>query len=140
MRIPGVGKSSALRKYLNVVKRVSVGAALLLWLCSTADADLDHGKRLYKENCTPCHGELGKGDGAGARSLPVKPADHTNGAAMSGRSDAFLRDVISKGGGAMGLSSFMPAWQGLFKDNEILDLVSYVRSLSATNNESASKR
>jgi mono/diheme cytochrome c family protein len=135
-----VGTSIDLRNSMIAVTAATSGLVLLLGLCSTAAADLDHGKRLYKENCTPCHGELGKGDGAGARSLPVKPADHTNGAAMSGRSDAFLRDVISKGGGAMGLSSFMPAWQGLFKDNEILDLVSYVRSLSATNNESASKR
>lgn len=72
----------------------------------------------------------GKGDGVGARSLPVRPADHTDGAAMSSRSDTFLRDVIAKGGSAMGLSSFMPAWQGIFKDNEIQDLVGYIRSLA----------
>ena len=59
---------------------------------------------------------------------------------MNGRNDGFLRDVIAKGGGAMGLSSFMPAWQGLFKDNEILDLVSYIRSLAAPNSGSADKR
>ena len=59
---------------------------------------------------------------------------------MNGRSDAFLRDVITKGGGAMGLSSFMPAWQGLFKDSEILDLVSYIRSLAASSSGSTSKR
>ena len=135
-----VGTSIDLRNSLTAVTAATSGFVLLLGLCSTAAADLDHGKQLYKENCTPCHGELGKGDGAGARSLPVKPADHTNSAAMSGRSDAFLRDVISKGGGAMGLSTFMPAWQGLFKDNDILDLVSYVRSLSAPNNSSAGKR
>ena len=135
-----MGKSTALRNSMIAVTPATALIALLLGLCSPADADLEHGKQLYKENCVPCHGDLGKGDGAGARSLPVKPADHTNSAAMNGRSDAFLRDVISKGGGAMGLSSFMPAWQGLFKDDEILDLVSYVRSLSAPNNGSASKR
>lgn len=116
------------------------GATLLLCLSSTANADFDQGKRLYKENCVPCHGELGKGDGVGARSLPVRPADHTNGATMNARSDGFLRDVITKGGGAMGLSTFMPAWQGLFKDSEILDLVSYIRSLAAPNSGSAGKR
>jgi len=30
----------------------------------------------------------------------------------------------------MGLSSFMPAWQGIFKDKEIEDLVAYIRSLA----------
>ena len=49
---------------------------------------------------------------------------------MKTRTDDFLRDIIVKGGGAMGLSSFMPAWRGLFKDNEIKDLVDYIRSLA----------
>jgi mono/diheme cytochrome c family protein len=119
---------------------VFAGVVLIVSLPSIARGDMEQGKRLYQENCTPCHGKLGKGDGDGARSLPVRPADHTNGAVMSGRSDAFLRDVITKGGSAMGLSSFMPAWQGLFKDSEILDLVSYVRSLASSANKIESKR
>ena len=113
---------------------ITVPLMLIVSFTSFAHADLDQGKRLYKENCAPCHGDLGKGDGAGSRALPVRPADHTNAALMSKRSDTFLRDIITKGGGAMGLSPFMPSWQGLFKDNEIQDLVSYVRSLSAAPN------
>jgi mono/diheme cytochrome c family protein len=31
----------------------------------------------------------------------------------------------------MGLSAFMPAWQGIFKDKEIEDLLAYIRSLPA---------
>ena len=102
----------------------------LLSSYSSADADIEEGRRLYRENCAPCHGNSGKGDGIGAKSLPVRPADHTDAAAMKSRSDAFLRDVIVKGGSAMGLSAFMPAWQGLFKENEIRDLVQYIRSLA----------
>lgn len=110
-----------------------VAAAILLLLCSDARADIQEGKRLYRENCAPCHGESGKGDGLGARSLPVRPADHTDAGAMKSRSDAFLRDVIARGGSAMGLSSFMPAWQGVFKETEITDLVGYIRSLASSN-------
>jgi mono/diheme cytochrome c family protein len=105
-------------------------AGILLLCCSIAYADMEPGKRIYRENCAPCHGEAGKGDGVGARSLPVRPADHTNAGVMNSRSDAFLRDVIAKGGNAMGLSSFMPAWQGIFKDKEIEALVAYIRSLA----------
>ena len=110
--------------------QVVVMCGFLLLGSSIADADIEQGKRLYRENCAPCHGESGKGDGVGARSLPVRPADHTNGALMGSRTDAFLRDVIAKGGSGMGLSSFMPAWQGLFKDKEIKDLVDYIRTLA----------
>jgi mono/diheme cytochrome c family protein len=113
----------------NTLRILSIAGVLLL-CCSNASADNEQGKRIYRENCAPCHGEAGKGDGVGARSLPVRPADHTNPAVMNSRSDAFLRDVIAKGGKAMGLSSFMPAWQGIFKDKEIEDLVAYIRGLA----------
>jgi mono/diheme cytochrome c family protein len=117
--------------------RILIVAAFLLMFGSNADADIEQGRLIYRENCAPCHGDSGKGDGVGARSLPVRPADHTNGALMSARTDAFLRDIIAKGGGAMGLSSFMPAWQGVFKEKEIQDLVGYIRSLALPPPESA---
>jgi mono/diheme cytochrome c family protein len=115
----------------NGTPRILFIAGVLLLCCSNVFADIEQGKRIYRENCAPCHGESGKGDGAGARSLPVRPADHTDAVGMNLRSNAFLRDVIAKGGKAMGLSSFMPAWQGVFKEEEIEDLVSYIRSLTA---------
>ena len=115
----------------NVALRILFVAGALLLCCSNSFADIEQGKRIYRENCAPCHGESGKGDGVGARSLPVRPADHTNAAVMKSRTDAFLRDVIAKGGKAMGLSAFMPSWQGIFKDKEIEDLLDYIRSLPA---------
>jgi mono/diheme cytochrome c family protein len=115
----------------NGALRIMIIAGVLLLCCSNIYADTEQSKLIYRENCAPCHGEAGKGDGVGARSLPVRPADHTNAGVMNSRSDAFLRDVIAKGGSAMGLSSFMPAWQGIFNDKEIEALVAYIRSLAA---------
>ena len=117
------------RKWIGIWRNLIVSGFLLLGY-SNLLADTEQGKRLYRENCAPCHGESGKGDGLGSQSLPVRPADHTNSAAMRSRTDAFLREVIVKGGSAMGLSSFMPAWKGILKDNEIQDLVAYIRSLA----------
>ncbi|MGE5220203.1 MAG: c-type cytochrome [Chloroflexota bacterium] len=115
----------------NILARQIVPVAVILLLAhSITYADSEQGKRIYRQNCTPCHGESGKGDGVGAQSLPVHPADHTNGAVMNARTDAFLHDVIAKGGGAMGLSSFMPAWRGILKDEQIQDLIDYIRALS----------
>ena len=84
----------------NVTPRIPFLASVLFLCCSNALADIEQGKRIYRENCAPCHGEAGKGDGVGARSLPAHPADHTNAAVMNSRSDAFPRDVIAKGGKA----------------------------------------
>ena len=88
------------------------------------------GKKLYTTYCSSCHGEQGKGDGAAAASLPVKPADHTNGAAMNKLSDKFLVDVISKGGSAVGKSSFMPSWGGALNEGQIKDIVAYIRTIA----------
>jgi mono/diheme cytochrome c family protein len=114
----------------NGTLRILFVAGILLLCCLNAHADIAEAKLIYRENCAPCHGDSGKGDGVGARSLPKRPADHTDSAVMSSRSDTFLRDVIAKGGSAMGLSSFMPGWKGVLKEKEIDDLVGYIRSLT----------
>ena len=88
------------------------------------------GKKLYLTYCSSCHGESGKGDGPAARSLPVKPANHTDGSVMNQLSDKFLLDIISKGGGAVGKSAMMPGWGGQFKENQLRDIVAYVRSIA----------
>ncbi len=51
------------------------------------------GKKLYGTYCSTCHGEKGKGDGLAAKSLPVKPADHTNGSIMNQLSDNYIRNI-----------------------------------------------
>lgn len=88
------------------------------------------GKNLYATYCATCHGERGKGDGTAAASLPAKPADHTNGAVMNQMNDKFLYDIISKGGGAVGKSTFMPSWGGALNDTQIRDVVAYIRALA----------
>ncbi|MEE8076505.1 MAG: cytochrome c [Candidatus Binatia bacterium] len=112
---------------------IIVGAVIMLLFpveILPADGNAAAGKMIYQENCAPCHGQGGKGDGPGAKLLPVKPADHTNGNVMSKRSDRDLTEIISKGGLDVKKSSFMPAWGGLFTDQQIRDLVAYIRSLA----------
>lgn len=88
------------------------------------------GRRSYLIYCSGCHGELGRGDGPGAGSLAVKPANHTDGARMNQLSDKHLFDIITKGGSAVGKSSFMPAWGSQLKEKQVRDLISYIRSIA----------
>jgi len=88
------------------------------------------GKKLYATYCSSCHGENGKGDGPASTAFPVKPGDHTNGTIMNQESDKFLFEIISKGGGAVGKSAFMPAWGNALNEKQINELIAYIRSIA----------
>lgn len=93
-------------------------------------ADISKGKALYETYCTSCHGMSGKGDGPAAVSLRPKPKNLTDSAYMSSLNDQYLYDVINKGGAAVGKSPFMPGWGTTLSDEDIADIISYIRSLS----------
>jgi mono/diheme cytochrome c family protein len=92
--------------------------------------DKAEGKKIYLTYCAACHGESGKGDGLAAGSMPVKPADHTNGEVMNKQSDQFLFEIVSKGGAEVQKSPMMPGWGGQLKENQIRDVIAYIRSLA----------
>jgi len=104
-------------------------AALLSVQTLWAQAGVE-GRRLYLTYCSGCHGESGKGDGPAARSLPVKPANHTDGTVTKQLSDKFLFEIIAKGGSAVNKSPFMPGWGSQLKERQIKEIIGYIRSLA----------
>jgi mono/diheme cytochrome c family protein len=111
-----------------------VGGGLVILVLTVAQVvaaqDKAAGKKLYVTYCSGCHGETGKGDGPAAVSLPVKPANHSDGSVMNQIPDKILSEIISKGGQAVGKSPFMPGWGSQLNDKQVRDVVSYVRSLA----------
>ena len=89
----------------------------------------DEGKKLYEQYCATCHGQSGKGDGPAAAALDPKPRDHTNKEYMSKLSDDDLLKVIKNGGASIGKSPIMPPWGAALKDDQIKDVIAYVRTL-----------
>jgi mono/diheme cytochrome c family protein len=113
--------------------RMPTGLCLIIVLAGALPAwgqDQAEGRKLYLTYCSSCHGDKGKGDGPAASSLPVKPADHTNGGVMNQLPDKFLIEIISKGGSAVGKSALMPAWGSQIKDKQLRDVVGYIRSIA----------
>ena len=92
--------------------------------------DAKAGKAKYDANCVGCHGATGKGDGAAAAALNPKPQDHTDGKTMNALTDKYLFDIIKDGGAAMKKAAFMPASNKKLSDQEIWDVVAYIRSLA----------
>lgn len=113
---------------------------MLLLLVNPVEAqDRTEGRRIYVIYCSGCHGQTGKGDGPAAGSLPVKPANHTDGVAMNQLSDKFLFDIISKGGSAAGKSLYMPAWGSQLKEKQVREVISHIRGLAVPPYKSSGK-
>ncbi len=83
----------------------------------------------YRTYCTQCHGKDGNGKGINIRDMSVQPRDHTDAKAMSGRSDDTIFKTIKEGGQSIDKSVLMPPWGDTFSDEEIRDLVAYLRQL-----------
>ena len=92
---------------------------------------LTAGRQVFMQVCSPCHGSTGKGDGPGSAALVPKPHDLTDPTYMSGLSERYLFELISRGGIAVGKSALMPAQPNLTV-KDIKSVIGFVKSLSAS--------
>jgi mono/diheme cytochrome c family protein len=74
----------------------------------------------FKENCSGCHGESGRGDTPIGKALMVPSFKD---ASIARKSDTDLLRAIKNGSGKM------PAFQGKLQDREVTALVRYVHQL-----------
>ncbi len=105
-------------------------SALGLTVSAANAVDLEKGKTLYSQRCATCHGDTGAGDGPIAASLPPeqKPRNFQEGKYKYATDDDKFKELIKKGGAAVGLSMLMPA-QADLSDDDIESLLVYVHSL-----------
>ena len=90
---------------------------------AASEASIAQGKGIYRQHCVLCHGAAGKGDGAKAKSLKVRPADLSI-PRMWRRKDGALYSTIIEG------KAPMPSFRSKFSTNEAWALVNYVRTLA----------
>lgn len=111
---------------------VSAGGLTFLGESVTA-ADIAAGETLYAENCASCHGAELEGQPDWRRRLdngrmPAPPHDETGHTWHHSDRNLF---IVTKGGvGAVvpGYESDMPAFEGILTDDEIADVLSYIKS------------
>lgn len=88
------------------------------------------GKGIFMHYCAVCHGEGGAGDGFNAFNLaPVRPRDFTDQTYMTAISDQRIQVVIREGGRGTRKSVLMPAWGNTLSEEQIQDLVAFIRTL-----------
>lgn len=90
-------------------------AALLLSVTPAQAADPRNGAKLYNSHCANCHGTQGNG------MMPGMP-NFLRGEGLM-KPDAVLVQSLERGAG------MMPAFRGLMTTQEMLDVVSYLRTM-----------
>lgn len=88
----------------------------------------EKGKAIYDRSCTICHGNNGEGDGILSKVYSLEPANHINAKQMDKTSNNAMVKIVTNGGVG---ASMMPGWKGILNKQEIEDVVSYIRLLSA---------
>jgi mono/diheme cytochrome c family protein len=122
-------------------KRMLVGLWLALLLASALPAgagaarsgqegsptppDPAAGRESYLQNCAPCHGETGKGDGPSAQGLSVAPAALGDYAVIADLPLTDWFDVTKEGR----MDRMMPPWGERLTDQQIWDTVGYAWTL-----------
>ena len=111
------------------VLTVLIGLVLSLTVLNSAvlsaSGDTKKGKQVYQQYCQVCHGPQGKGDGPVGMSLKPPPANLA-GEMVKNKPDSELLNVIRKGK----TGTAMPAWEKDLSEQQISDVVAYVRTLS----------
>ena len=80
------------------------------------------GRELFEKDCAVCHGAEGRGDGVAA--LPERPDDLSRLAPPPVFPDGVVAYRIING------VNMMPAFKSVLSENEIWDLLNFIRSLA----------
>ena len=87
-----------------------------------SDASTQAGQALFVKTCAACHGKTGLGDGPKAKSLKTSPTDFLK-AESQNQTDGehFYKTKTGRGD--------MPKYEGKMSDDDIWNIVNYIRSL-----------
>ena len=108
-------------------KLLSSNAAGALLPRDSKDAAVFRGGLVYANYCVTCHGINADGNGRAARLHTPRPANLR----ASDKNDAYIGLIVRKGGESLGRSPGMPPWGEELTDEQIGDVVAFVRSVNA---------
>ena len=109
----------------GLIAVLAIGGSLLA--DAAGKGDPAKGKEKYNQICASCHGPTGHGDGPAAAALDPKPRNLSDPKYVSTISDEQIFKTVKEGGAAVGKSPLMPAWGSVLLDNDIWNVIAYLR-------------
>ena len=98
----------------------AAGAMLLAFAIAPAARADNPGETLFKQKCAACHGADGKGETPMGKNFKLRDLGSED---VQKQTDAELTAITENGKGKM------PAYKGKLTDDQIKQLVGYIRSL-----------
>lgn len=93
---------------------------------STREASIYRGTIVFMNRCVNCHGVNADGISRAANIYNPKPSNLR----VSMKSDAYKQMIIRRGGKVMARSEFMPPWGEALTEEELADVVNYLRTIA----------
>lgn len=95
------------------------------------------GKRIYYENCLPCHGDRLDGEGHFAHGFSPSPASFVDNGTISQLTESYVFWRVAKGGPGLPRegtpwNSAMPVWENFLTEDEIWAVVLYIYQQSGS--------
>jgi cytochrome c len=115
------------RERLRAALRAELGQRYDQPIPPPAPEAVERGTRIYDMLCESCHGRTGRGNGRSARLLAIEPPDLTDPAQAGFFSDSAKLQIIADG--LPGTP--MIGWKSMLSEQERLDVLQFMRSLSA---------
>jgi len=91
----------------------------------SVEAAVVRGSIAFRTYCVLFHGANGEGNGRAAAQYVPRPANLT----VSVLSDEQKKQIIRGGGASVGRSPFMPPWGQELTDEQIRDLLAFLRAI-----------
>ena len=93
--------------------------------------DYEEGKRIYYQNCLPCHGDGLDGNGHYAHAFTPRPLPFTGSGTIAQLTESFVFWRIARGGPGLPKegapwSSAMPAWEEILTADEIWAVIVFL--------------
>jgi mono/diheme cytochrome c family protein len=89
------------------------------------DLSIHRGGIVFMHYCVTCHGITADGNGRSAKLYNPKPANLVK----SDKNDQYKELIVRRGGGAIGRSNFMPPWGEELTNEQVVDVVAFLRSI-----------
>ena len=114
----------------NAYAQVVAATARPLLARDGPDATAFRGSLVFFNYCVTCHGPNADGNGRAARLYNPRPANLR----ASDKNAAYMKLIVRNGGKALARSEFMPPWGEELTDEQIGDVVAYLRSINNARN------